>query len=338
MSVIFMDSFAHYASADIDKKWTTNSNGTIVAASGRRAGNALYLNTNQWVSRNFSASYSDIIVGVAVKGSSLAAGAHKMFYFTEGGIVQFDLVYQSDGVIRAYRGDSSLGNLLGSSAPGALPIDAWAYVEASLVVDNAAGSIVVKVNGTTVLSLTGVDTQQTASAYVTAMRLIAGPNNRLYFNDLYVIDPGTAPNTTFLGDVRVDAYYPTADGASSQWAPTPSGAHYATVDETAPSGTDYIAADVAGYIDLFAGQDLAVDPGAGGFFAVQVCAAAIKTDAGSRQLKTLVRRSSTNYAGTAKDVSETEKYITNQWDTDPSTAAAWTKAGFDAAEFGVELV
>lgn len=335
MSVIFMDSFQHYVTADILKKWseTVGSNVSISAASGRRGGNALLIGMSSSIRHIFSATMAGVIVGFAAK-TAMSTTSNQLVDFLDGSTSQVQLKYDSDGTIKAYRG----AVLLGSSAPGALPLLTWAYLEVSVVAHNSAGALTVKVNGTTVLTLTGIDTADTANNYVTSVKLSTVNNQTFYVNDLYVIDPATAPNTAFLGDVRVDAYYPMADGATGQWTPTPSGAHYANVDEASPNGTDYIEADVAGYIDLFQTQDLAVDPGASGFFAVQVCAAALKTDAGSRQIKSVVRRSAVNYSGVAKDVSETQKYVLNQWNTDPSTAAAWTKAGFDAAEFGVELV
>lgn len=335
MSVIFMDSFQHYATADIGKKWTSVTSGvTIDIGTGRRAGNSMKFTSGTALTLVFGAAYSGLIIGAAFKiGTS--TDEMRLFYLAEGATKQASLYVAPDGVLKAYRGDPT--TLLGESAPGAVPINTWCFIEASFVVDNVAGAVVVKVNGTTVLTISGVDTQTSANAYATT--LVFGQNSfggTLYLNDLYVIDPGTAPNTTFLGDVRVDAYYPTADGASSQWTPTPSGAHYANVDETAPNGTDYIEADVTGYIDLFAAQDLAVVPGA--FYAVQLCAAALKTDAGSRKLKGVVRLGGVNYKSGAKDVSETQKFVLQQFNADPSTAVAWTKTNFDAAEFGVELV
>ena len=334
MAVIFMDSFQHYVTADISKKWGATG-AIIVAASGRRGGNSLVIAGANTVPKTLTATYAGLIAGFAMKPG--AAGG--LIAFTDGATYQVSLHVAADGVLSVKRGSTYNGNggtLLGSSAPGALAIAAWSYVEVSVVFSDTAGAVLVRVNGTTVINLTSVDTVNTANAYATGVALLPTDGGGGYYNDFCLIDPGTAPNTTFLGDVRIDAYYPTTDGASSQWTPTPSGAHYAVVDETAPNGTDEIEADVTGYIDLFGFQDLAVAPGA--FYAVQVCAAAMKTDAGSRQIKSVVRSGVTNYPGTAKDVSETQKYILNQWNTDPGTAAAWTEAGFNAAEFGVELV
>ncbi|MDT3707483.1 MAG: hypothetical protein ROZ09_11695 [Thiobacillus sp.] len=335
MSVIFMDSFQHYATADITKKWSTMSNVSIAAASGRRGGNAANFAMSAYLSQVLTAAYSGLIVGFALKPIASPSGNLPIVSLRDASSEQVTIIYLSDGTVKAVRGPAS-GVVLSSSAPGAIPPGVWSYVEVSAIIHDTAGAVTVKVNGTTVLTVTGVDTQDTANAYSTVVYFYTLNNQTYLLNDLYLLDPGTAPNTTFLGDVRVDAYYPTADGASSQWTPTPSGAHYANVDETAPNGTDYIEADIAGYVDLFQAQDLAVTPGA--FFAVQLCAAALKTDAGSRQIKGVVRRSLVNYASVGKDVSDTQKYVLNQWNTDPSTAAAWTKAGFDAAEFGVELV
>ncbi len=333
MAVIFMDSFQHYATADLTKKWSSGV-AAITAAAGRRGGNALFFSGGGWnVIKTFTANYPALIVGFAINITASGGLGTPILGFRDGGTLQCYLSQAPDGAVYVRRSAGDVA--LGQSAPGVLLPNVWAYVEIHAILHNTAGAIVVKVNGATIINLTGIDTASTANNSASEI-IFSVSSNSFKLNDVYVIDPATAPNTTFLGDVRVDAYYPSGDGALSQWTPTPSGAHYATVDETTPNDTDYIEAQTAGLIDLFQVQDLAVTPGA--FYAVQLCAAVQKTDAGSRQLKGVVRQGTTNYAGAPKDVSETQQYALTQFNTDPSTAVAWTKPGFDAAEFGVELV
>jgi hypothetical protein len=63
-----------------------------------------------------------------------------------------------------------------------------------------------------------------------------------------------------------------------------------------------------------------------------------KDDAGSRNIKSLCKSSSTTSTGTSQALPSSYAYLTQVWETDPNTAAAWTETNLNAAEFGVENV
>ena len=88
--------------------------------------------------------------------------------------------------------------------------------------------------------------------------------------------------------------------------------------------------------DRYAYADLAGTPAA--IMAVQVATVARKDDAGSRSLRALIRSGATTANGATRVLGTSYALYDDRFETDPATGAAWTKAGVDALEAGVEVV
>ena len=89
----------------------------------------------------------------------------------------------------------------------AWPVNTWAFLEVKLVVDNSAGAVTVRLNGTQVYAGTGLDTRQGShSPYgVNAITVGGFGMDDLYCDSIYALDAsGSAPHNTFLGPIRVD--------------------------------------------------------------------------------------------------------------------------------------
>ncbi len=71
--------------------------------------------------------------------------------------------------------------------------------------------------------------------------------------------------------------------------------------------------------------------------AVQVATAARKDDAGSRSLRALIRSGATTANGATRVLGTSYALYDDRFETDPATGTAWTKAGVDALEAGVEV-
>lgn len=332
MALLFIDGFDHYATADIPKKWSAYDQATI-SAIGRRGSGALNTGTgaSSGATLTLSNTYSTLILGAALKFSSFT-GTHIPLQFTDGGVGQVYLEVSSDGVLAVYRS----GTKLGQSLPGVVRIDSWFYLEMKVVINDTTGAVEVRVNGSTVVALTNVDTQATANAYATAIRFygnLSAPS--VTVDDLYLLDTSGTVNNDFLGDCRVDAYLPTVDGAVQAWTPTPAGTHYTTVDETTPNATDYVSSATVGNKELFGVPDMVNTPLS--IFGVQLASFAWKTDAGFREIKNLVRISAVDYPSSALSITETSAYKLKVWDQNPATSTAWTDTSVNAAEWGVEV-
>src|SRR3546814_17566377 len=75
------------------------------------------------------------------------------------------------GVVRAYRGADYLGTLLGQGSSPAIVANAWQHVEAKVVISDTVGTVEVRVEGVTVLDLSGLDTLNSADATVAQVAL-----------------------------------------------------------------------------------------------------------------------------------------------------------------------
>lgn len=337
MALLFMDSFDHYVTADIFEKWTTGAGGTtsINATAGRRGSGALRI-VNQascYALRGVAASGTTAIIGVAYKTSAFGA---QFLGICDSSRTHILLITNADGSISAQRGNAftftGAGTTLGTTAPGILLINTYAYIEVKVVIHDTAGTVTVRVNGAPVLTLTTQDTAQASSVW-TAMYCANMNVGTADFDDLYVLDgTGSAPWNDFLGDCRVDARYPTAAGATTGWTPN-TGANWAAVDDAAPDDdTTYTSAASAGLTDTFVVQDAPVAGAA--IYGVQHCVSAKKTDAGAASIAPVIRHSGVDYVGADQNPGTAYAVLCTIAAMNPGTAAAWTEAGFNAAEFG----
>jgi hypothetical protein len=87
--------------------------------------------------------------------------------------------------------------------------------------------------------------------------------------------------------------------------------------------------------DTYGFADMVRNPAS--VFGVQINLNVKKDDAGFRQVKDVVRSGGADFAGTAQAVSTSYGYKSAIRETNPATGAPWTKAGVNAAEFGMEV-
>ena len=111
------------------------------------------------------------------------------------------------GAISVFRG-SQTGTLLGTTATPVITASAWHHIEVKVTINDTTGSVEVRVNGVTKLSLTGVDTCASANvAYAQigfANNVSAGQYQRAFdMKDLVVWDTTGSQNNDFLGSVSV---------------------------------------------------------------------------------------------------------------------------------------
>lgn len=336
MALLFIESFDHYATADLTEKWSASAGSTIVAAAGRHASAALRTsNSSHYVKRTgLSASGSVVAIGVALKPSDLSGLTPAILEVHSGGTVQLSLGNNSSGQFRVSRGTQWGGTQLGISSGTTLTVGAYAYVELLATLHASAGAVEVRINGVAVLTLSGVNTAASGTAWdavalgdPAASRSCPGD-----WDDLYVMDgSGAAPWNTFLGDCRVDVCRPTGAGATTGWTPS-TGANWQCVDDAAPNDdTDYAEATAAGAVDTFVTEDA---PAGGSIIGIQHTLSLRKTDAGTCTVAAVVRHSGADYVSADLAPGTTYAYGLVVQQTNPGTGVAWTAAGFNACEFG----
>ncbi|RWA55357.1 hypothetical protein AU476_07565 [Cupriavidus sp. UYMSc13B] len=336
MTLLFMDGFDHYATADQGKKWTLVTGNTINAAAGRRGGGAgSFAAVTGYFRKDLGVQMATAIAGFAMKYASVTGSNNYFFNFfdTVGGNAQLYLrLNTSTNKIELVKPG---GSLLGTSA-NALPTDVFNYIEIKATIHPSAGSVIVKVNGNTEINISGANTRSTANSWVDSVML--GDNGGSLsgtVDDFYICDTVGSIANDFLGDIRIDTLYPTSDGANQAWTPSSGTTHYTLVDDPTPNTTDYVSSDVVGAKDTYGMSDITHTPSA--IFGAQVCVASLKNDAGARSMKVVTRSGGSDYSGPATSLSTSQNYVLRLHEADPATSAAWTKTNLNAAEFGAEV-
>jgi hypothetical protein len=215
-------------------------------------------------------------------------------------------------------------------------VGAWHHVIFRALISNGSGEIEVRQDGATVISQTGIDTQQTANASANTVKI--GMSDNSLIHDIVICDgTGPAPYNGILGDVRVNCLIPNAAGASSAWTPS-AGANYQNVDDTTPDtdGT-YNATLTAGAIDSYSVPNPTLTGICRG---VAVAALVRKDDAGTRTLRPILHDAGVpaNYQGTARNLADSYAFHEDVWQVHPGTGVDFTQTQLNNAQPGVQLV
>src|SRR5262245_23734828 len=336
----FVDSFDHYATVDIAEKWTSKtSSPTISAANGRRGTASLRIPVwGEWVTLTLD-NQPAWMAGFALRFSTLPTASTGLAAWYDGATIQCDLRLTPTGTLAVTRA----GTVLGTSTL-ALTTGLCYYLEFFAVIHTTPVQITIRVDGVTLLTLTNVNTQNTANARANTLYLgnlaggATGSMGNQDFDDLYVCDTTGSRNNALLGDCRVDCLMPTGDGSNSAWTPSTGTTHATLVDDAAPNdNTDYLASATSGARDTHALGNLPAMSGPA-IQGVQHVISAAKDDAGTRQLQSCLKSGGTTQSGATHTLTTSYAFYKQIWETDPNTSTTWTAAAIDALEAGVENV
>ncbi len=355
MTLIVLESFDGIATADlIAKGWTLSGTAPTVSAAHARTGpNSLLLvgagtsATAGRAKRNVVAGeHATIIMGAALRRTNgISSPGQQLFVFeSDGGATEHITIVATDaGLVEARRGGGT-GTLLGTSVV-AVSEDTWHYLEAKVTLSDTVGVVQVRLNGVSILSLSNQDTKNSGTKTVldsVSLRTTGGTGGSnqdiVYWDDFYVANGAGSVNNDFLGDTRVRCLLPNGNGNSSQLLGSDGNStdNYLLVDEATPSTADYVGSATLDQKDTYAFGDL---PDASGtIHGVQISAYATKTDAAARNLAIVTRSDGVDYDGSDVALAlGTNAYVQHLRETDPDTAAAWTIAAVNAAEFGAKV-
>ena len=344
MTTLWADGFDSTSATDLAYDYTrTDINGLVVAAGRRAGGNSLKIGDSYKTSliRLLPSSASTIFVSMAISIEA-RTGESTLFRLLEAGAVHISVaaeVSASGAYLRFYRGDIN-GTTLGNSATNGLPLGTWIWVQAKIVIHDTAGSIEVRDSvGNVIVNLTSIDTRNGGSGVVDSVSLggsLYYSVPALWIDDWHVWDSTGSICNTFTTETRIDALYPNAAGDVTQFTPS-TGSNWDCVNENPASTTDYVSNATAGNQDLYQFTDLPHTPV--NIYGVLRSALASKDDAGARSLKLLAKSGSTVNTGSA--VALNFGSWARQYDVleaDPNTSAAWTPAGVNSAQFGVQTL
>jgi hypothetical protein len=344
MALRFCDSADHYVTADMLEKWNGSTGTWTISAGNGRHGSASI--------RQGSESAQNLSKTLDSQGTWIFGFAYKRPDFTitsqgivaqmlDAGTVQVSLLLNVDGRLSVWRGTAT-AQLATTTLP-VIKAGVWHYIEWKVTIHNTTGAVEVRVDGVSVCSASSQNTRASTNNSANQLRLgggsvVTGAATNLDYDDVYMCDSSGSLNNDFLGDIRVDAMLPNGEGSNSQWTCSTGSTHYQLVDESAPNDdTDYLSTAGASNRDSHAMANLPTmtSPVIKG---VMQSISAKKDDAGSRNIKSLCKSGATTSTGTSQALPSSYAYLTQIWETDPNTAAAWTEANLNAAEFGVENV
>jgi hypothetical protein len=331
--------------------WSTPSGGDEFS---RCAGRPLSFNVNRFL------QYRDHVIETAEHviigwrwDAHVAAGTHPFVrwytyndsvqhaYISAEGAIGGDI---TNGRFHIYNGD---GTLLASSAertqvPG--------YYEARYKYGTTDGEIELRIDGVTVLAVTGVDTTNSA---VTVGEVIFGGFdgvNRGLADDIYLltVDGGAFGDFLCTTDALLGVSYaaPAATGSHAGFTAVGAASTADAIDETpvgglsnlSPSTADYASATSDGLVDTFPLTFSKIDTGGNPtltrILTVQWAVYALGNGSGIRPV---VRSGGVDYTYATHTLTASYGYKTAFIDTDPATGLAWTQESLAAAEFGYQV-
>jgi len=249
----------------------------------------------------------------------------------DGGTVGMRVYSDSDGKLAVYRDTTRL-----ATSTSAITAGTWYYIEFKVQVHDSTGTYELRVNESTWLSDTGVDTKTGSNSYYDVVDF-HGPYSFVVnqYDDIYICDGSGSDNNDFLGNRKVVALRPSAAGDDTDWTPS-AGANYAAVDEVElDEDTTYVeSSTVTSDQDLYDYDALADVTNIHG---IQINTEVRVTDAQSYDLNSVVKSGSTTDEGSADTITSTTYVSQNRIsETDPNTSAAWTLTNVNAAQFGIK--
>lgn len=352
MALLWCDGFDHYGTIArlTDGAYAAIGTGVTLSTTNPRTGthclrtNAGTQNSAAEIRRVFGGAKTTVGIAAAFYIDALPSGNNgtNIFQFRDtANIEQVTIGLQSTGIISVWQRRPNGGTLLGSSASPAVTAAAYNHIEAVVFFSNTVGTVEVRVNGVTVVSLSGVDTVYTAN--VEASQVVignhiageAGVNPRMDIDDVFCYDTTTSYNNTFIGDRRVLTLFPNANTATADWTAVGAATGYECIDETNPDDdTTYITAATVGLESQFGLQNLPA--GISVVNAVVMVERARKTEAGTANTQVSAVSGASITAGADKPLTEVYTYRHDVFQTDPASAAPFTPSEVDALQFKVE--
>jgi hypothetical protein len=344
MTALLIDGFDHYTTPG-QKGWTVTGNAGITATP-RTGVNSLYTQGNWQAGTNGDAAHTfsardEIVLGVAIRMGHAAGALPWRLELREGGTTHISVELDASARMAVKRGVG--GTVLGTTT-SPLVNGSFVHLQIRVKIHDTTGTLTVKVNDLTEITLTGLDTRNGgATGLLDTLYLFCGQITfegawTMYHDDLYILDVLGTENNDFLGDCKVETLYPNGNGNSSQFDGSDGNTtdNYLLVDETVPnSDTDYVESADAGDKDTYAYGNLTTLSGT--VFAVQPVPFAKKNDAGpARSIVSVARLSGTETDSAVKTLSTSYAYFPDIRATKPG-GGQWTIADVNSAEFGVKV-
>lgn len=343
MALLWVDGFDSYGTTPgnavtglANKYSSASADSNFTLKAGRLSGNSIQALGGTFFESAFTAA-ATVIIGFAYKQDRLTNN-QEIIEFKDSTSVQCSLQIQSDGEVALWRGASFA--LLGATNGAKIQAGTWNYIEIKVTIHNTAGAVTISVNGSTVLTLTSVNTRQgTSNNQATSVRFTGNLNgtDKSYWDDIYICDTSGSNNNAILGPQKVQMILPSADNGSQQWTTSSGTVHFSLVNENPhDSSTTYVTDTVSGHVDLW---DYADTSGLANVKGIQQNTVFETDSASAFSINQRCKSSSTTSDATGvAGTNGTFKTTSRVLETDPNTSALWTTTNLNAAQFGVKVV
>jgi hypothetical protein len=272
---------------------------------------------------------------------ALSTAAIFCIYDPIGSMAHLPLVINANGSIRvdvpsgANNPMDAGGTTLVTSAVGRVRPRTWHHLEWNGEVHASAGFVTVKLNGETLVDVSGIDTHHVTSNFTQIY--LGGLTNFMFDNWMVYSLDGDVPNS-FIGDwVAEDQLCLTGNGHHAEWTPNTGSDHGALVRESPmDNDTTFNEGDTVGLRETYTWPAPTRVESIG---AIQVNQFLRKTTYGSRAVQLLTRSGGTDY------LDGVDRYLAegayNGYPTirivDPATGDPWSLAGAAAVEDGPQV-
>jgi hypothetical protein len=247
--------------------------------------------------------------------------------------VLFSMRVLSTGAVELRSVDSSGGTLYGTTAQPVLTAHAWSHIEIKGKSNASTGTIEVRVNGASAISLTGLNTggANIAQIFIGNYDVANGTAaDTYYWKDFILWDTTGSFNNDFIGTVQcLDTL---TDGDTSlTWTPNSGTTGYNILANRPPL-------DDSGYIgaasNLTSTFSLANLPATVSSVRGNILKArARKTDGGDGNIQVGLKSGASTGLGANRPITTAYTYWYDINETDPATGAAWTTVAFNSAIF-----
>lgn len=343
MSLLWIDGFSHYGASGT--KLFTTGTGAYNTINNDLENKTLTMPVLGGIAMSLYATGGQgfaLIKDIGAHSSgSLGVGHH--FYFTTTDNFHDFLVFQSGAGATLYktRFNQTTGkvtildgaNTILATSSGSLAAATLYHIETKIVIAGSlGGSIDVRVNSVSFVSVSGITTNATAIQSIAFDQRVSGSTGCVFnLANLYVWDSVGSINNNWLGEQKVYTLFPSADTADADWTKSTGSNGYDLINDVpAVDATRYLDAATVGDVSIFDLTDLPTTAltVAGVLTAVR----AEKTDAGGGTLDFGVVHGGVPSLGSVAQVNSLYKYSAKISELNPSTSAVWLSTEINAAQ------
>jgi len=285
-----------------------------------------------WGQGNFGNKATMTVGWANYNSSSSFVNNNEIFAFQDGTTHQVEIRTDATGHLFCTRNGTAIG-----SASSSVLTTGWHYFEITVVfATTATGSVLVKVDGVTWITISSVQTSGTANAFTNRFYLEpVVDNTNQYWKDIYWRD-----DSTMHGDITVNVLFPALAGPSQQWTAS-TGSQVSCVDDgithtgSWPDDTDYISDSTSGHISDFQFQSVTV-PGGGSILGAIHVSRVSKEVGATASLQQYSKSGGTTHTGSSVTLGTSPGYVFDVMENDPNTSAAWTATNLNNSTHGVK--